>query len=102
MIHVDAEKDIAEWSGSGLDLMAECAGVIAHSIWEFEETHKGELDDYDRETALQLANLTMTTMIKEYMKAMDGEGDDDDEEEEKADEERNREEIQTRITQFRR
>ena len=94
MIHIDAERNIAEWHGSGLDLMAECAGVLADSLCYHEQKHGG-----DREQMIDLMTLTIKEMIKMFMEEMDKEEGDEDEE--KADEECNREEIQTRVTQFR-
>lgn len=102
MIHIDAERNIAEWHGSGLDLMAECAGVIAESLWNHEQEHAEEFDGRGhREETIKLMSLTITEMIKMFMDEMDKEGDEDEAKEKDA-EERDRETIQTRITQFRR
>ena len=99
MIHIDDEQNIAEWEGTGADLLCECAGVLAQVIWDTEqevnipkECQKGLREILVRQICNDMENL-----ITEAMEWLNNEY-----EEEKADKECSDETVRTVIKQYRR
>ena len=99
MIHVDSERDILEFKGSGADLITEIAGIIAAST----ESAAMTLDEeaYDKLVDMITASIGMATkvLVKSTLEELKGEGSD---EEGHVKEERDREDVPTVVKQFRR
>ena len=99
MIHVDSERNILEFKGSGADLITEIAGVIAASTENAamtldEEAYGGLID-------MITASIGVATkvLVNSTLEELKGEGSD---EEGHVKEECDRESVRTNIKQFRR
>ncbi len=99
MIHVDSERNILEFKGSGADLITEIAGIIAASTENAAMTLDEEA--YGRLVDMITASIGVATkvLVNSTLEELKGEGAD---EEGHVTEERDRESVRTNIKQFRR
>jgi len=103
MIHVDSETGLTKINGDGKTIILEAGAAIGLSMAKLYD-HVLIEADRDKEEADRIFDLMIDAVLmglKDVIKDTIEEVRRHEDEEEKADEECNREEIQTRVTQFR-
>lgn len=101
MIHVDINKDLVEFEGSGADMISEMALLIATSLSDFKEEHNAETVDL-RETAKMIVT-SIYDGVCYALDALENEEEGDTEHEATGDiqEERSGAHVSTEIKAFR-